>query len=989
MSAFRSTNVCFSICILLASFAPQATHADDPTPIQIDDLYRHDTAIDLVVMAGGRKAIYVRDWAAPDLKYRRSALWSSELAPDGESLIRRPMEPGEPDARRPVLSPDGQWIAFQSTRPLPDGTPAFPAVPVWSDPATDIWLIPAAGGSAIPLVGKGKPYGRVFADPFYARVSFSPDGRRLAFVADDGMERRTKEEQELGITVVRDDQGEGYEGFEPASIWVAELCDPPGGTAAASVRRLTKDGWYGDPQWTPDGKSLVVHANTTADQESVRFSINRNYDILRIDVESGELVRLTDGPGPQVSPRVSPDGRRVVCLSSPRKGPHSDVYNVELIELGGKPTSRILFDHHADSEAKPPHGSPSFPLALDCWLDSRWLAVDVPVGTRVEKQVIDADSPHGDADPRGPEKNEVLRSRRDGRSKLTPPSHDYLRDRLLGEDQVVRWKNDAGQEIEGVLTLPHPSIAMKPYRLLLHPHGGPHGRSVPGFNFTAQLFAGQGYAVFQPNFRGSTGYGRKFLDADRNDLGGGDMRDILTGIDHLVREGVVDPTRQFVYGVSYGGYMTSWLIGHTHQFRAAVPQNAVTDLNVMWGVGDLQSWAEWELGGKPWEVPDAMRKHSPFAYVDKVKTPTLILHADHDRRCPLAMGQMFYRGLKAAGVETEMVVYHNERHGIARLDRQADVYRRVLDWFERHDPVGKPKPSSVSAADDLKPVPGFLKLPSDAELLDDHEVAVRVRGEDLLVETGAALLSGARRGIDVARVDPDLERHIGDEDAPQVDRAVPGNGLAIKMCAGPDAEFATMHVLLPQERVPRRVALEPRQVEDHRELPLAGDSQAAFLRRWLVLVDASRPENLRGLPANLRDRVRLVRGRVVRQLAPVGERQQRVPPLRRDDARPIHSELNVVAELRARIRLPGIVSSAGNAQFARLARLARRSRGLFRSRTRGFRLRRDGSLGRRLAKQPSVGSQTGYGRHRRVRRSSVPSHRGTRTRPGSRTRATG
>src|SRR5690606_8000157 len=100
---------------------------------------------------------------------------------------------------------------------------------------------------------------------------------------------------------------------------------------------------------------------------------------------------------------------------------------------------------------------------------------------------------------------------------------------------------------------------------------------------------------------------------------------------------------------------------------------AVTEMNVMWGVGDLQSWTEWEVGGKPWEGPEARRRHSPFSYVHRVKTPTLILHADKDRRCPLAMGQMYYRGLKEAGTKAEMVIYHNERHGISRLDHQADV----------------------------------------------------------------------------------------------------------------------------------------------------------------------------------------------------------------------------------------------------------------------------------------------------------------------------
>src|SRR5205807_7188882 len=103
--------------------------------------------------------------------------------------------------------------------------------------------------------------------------------------------------------------------------------------------------------------------------------------------------------------------------------------------------------------------------------------------------------------------------------------------------------------------------------------------------------------------------------------------------------------------------MTCWLVGHTTQFRAAVAQNAVTDMNAMWGLSDLQSWTEWELGGFPWEVPGAMRDRSPITYVDRVRTPTLVLSSRDDRRCPMPMGRMFYQALRARKVPTEMVIY--------------------------------------------------------------------------------------------------------------------------------------------------------------------------------------------------------------------------------------------------------------------------------------------------------------------------------------------
>jgi len=266
-----------------------------------------------------------------------------------------------------------------------------------------------------------------------------------------------------------------------------------------------------------------------------------------------------------------------------------------------------------------------------------------------------------------------------------PASISETSQRLRANDEIVRWKSFDGLEIEGTLTVPPPSIAKPPFKLILMPHGGPHHRSGSGGGFHTQMFATRGFAIFQPNFRGSTGYGLKFLDANRRDLGGADMKDMLTGIDYLVQRGLVDRERQFVYGVSYGGFAASWLVGHTHQFRAAVAQNAVTDMNVMWALSDLQSWTEWDLGGLPWEIPELMRERSPITYAPQVRTPTLFLNSLNDRRCPIAMASMFYRALKKVGVETEMVIYPDESHIIRQLPHREDIVRRVIDWFERHD----------------------------------------------------------------------------------------------------------------------------------------------------------------------------------------------------------------------------------------------------------------------------------------------------------------
>ena len=663
--------------LLLRSPATDPRPETPKKPLAIDDLYRLDGPGSAVLSPDGRKAAYVRRWIDPKSKRERSSLWLA----DGEAGKGRPLEKGEPDARRPLFSPDGKWIAFLSTRPRPEGWKQTPTAPPESDPATDVWLIPSAGGAAIPLAGPDKPYGRVFNDGFYGRVAFSPDGRRLVLVADDGKDPRSERERLANVVKVRPDQGEGYTGYGQARVWIAHLEDAPGKCAARRIDCLTRkdDAWYGDPQWSPDGRFLVVHANRTADRESARYSINKNFDLWALDAATGALRRLTTGPGPEVSPRFAPDGKRLLCLSIPRKGSHRDVFNLAVVTLGeGGPRTTILFDHHGPGADKAPHLPPVFPLPEHCWDGNEHITYNADAGTRSEVVRLELRTARGT--PRKGVTDRQARLR-----KLVPPGYHVLGSRLRGDSRVVTWDNGEGMKIEGVLTTPPAAVAKAPYPLVLFPHGGPHSRATLGFNFTAEVFAAHGYAVFQPNFRGSAGYGQKFIDADRGDFGGGDMRDILTGIDFLVRRGTVDRERQFVYGISYGGFMTCWLVGHTNQFRAAVAQNAVTDLNMMWSLSDLQSWTEWEFGGRPWEVPATMRKHSPLTYAASVRTPTLVLHSREDRRCPLPMGLAFHRALLARGVPTEMVIYPGEGHGIRQPRHREDVLRRTLAWFARHD----------------------------------------------------------------------------------------------------------------------------------------------------------------------------------------------------------------------------------------------------------------------------------------------------------------
>lgn len=746
---------CLAALAALTALVPPATLLADESAQRLmpEDLYRFAGPQAVVVAPHRGVAAVINRRIDQQTKQERFSLWWKEAD------AYRPLERGEPDARSVTFSPDGKLLAVRSTRPRPEGWKQTPSAPPQSDAATDVWLVATDGGRSVPLAGPDKPYGRVFSDSFYGRVAFSPDGKRLAFIADDGVDPRTDEEIAADVNVVRPDQGEGYTGFGTAQVWIAELDEHPETFAAKNIRRLTNDDvWYGDPQWTPDGKTLVVHANKSSDQEAVRYSINKNYDLWAVDVASGKQRRLTFGPGPEVSPRIAPDGERLICLSSPRKGPHADICNLLVVSLSGdvrqQPEAKILFDHHAEPAGDPPHPVPSFPLPDNCWdgdnailyttltgLETKSIRLDINSGTGRELS-IDAKGETADHSP-------VLRHLTLQR-RLSPPGNEILGTRLKAEDRAVTWNNE-GFDLDGNLTLPPPEVGKAPYPLVLFPHGGPHSRSAKGFNFTAHVLAHAGYAVFQPNFRGSAGYGKKFLDADRNDLGGGDMRDILAGIEMLAKEKLIDPQRQFVYGVSYGGFMTSWLVGQTTQFRAAVAQNAVTEMNVMWGLSDIQSWTAHELSGLPWEVPDKMREHSPFAHAGKIRTPTLILHSRDDRRCPLAMGKMFHRALLARSVPTQMVIYPDEGHGIRQPKHQVDVLQRTLAWFARHDATAPVK--IITLGDSItKGVRGGVTA--------DETFAARIqaalREQDIAAEVTNIGIGGERTDQALARLEKEV-----------------------------------------------------------------------------------------------------------------------------------------------------------------------------------------------------------------------------------------
>jgi len=236
--------------------------------------------------------------------------------------------------------------------------------------------------------------------------------------------------------------------------------------------------------------------------------------------------------------------------------------------------------------------------------------------------------------------------------------------------------------VEGVFF--RPQNARSPSPCVVIPHGGPHVRTPAVLTPDALVFIDAGYAVFLPNYRGSSGYGQEFIDSDRNDWGGKDLEDITAGVDHLIAKGSIDAKRLAIWGPSYGGFMTAWAIGQTDRFKAAVVFNGMTNLFSMYGQNDYKAFMEWEFHGFPWDNIQQVMQHSPIAHASKMKTPTLIVYSDGDRRVPNAQGYELFTALSRRGVETEFLKYSGENHALNQPRHRQDYFRRVLNWLEKH-----------------------------------------------------------------------------------------------------------------------------------------------------------------------------------------------------------------------------------------------------------------------------------------------------------------
>ncbi len=581
---------------------------------------------------------------------------------DGSGRIQ--LTRGEKSCTSPSFSPDGQYVYFKSSR-AGEG---------------NLWRIAVRGGEAEQLTDwKGK----------IGSYEVSPDGKLVAFTArekDPDEEAARKEKRDFRVV---DEKPKNY------GLWVIEA--ESAATQKRAPRAIVKTNYHIEGfAWSPDSRFLAFAHVPTPNADDWPKS-----DLSEVDVVSGAVRSLAATAAAESDPSYSRDGRHIAFERS--SIPPTWQYDTRIVVLARD--SGALRELPATFDQNP---------VLAGWSsDSKSLLVREPKGTRAALYWIPLDGPVKTLYV--PERGTISSPRlnqagtRIGvamESSDAPPEAFFialngwkpvrvsaanvdLPKYPFGETAVVAWKSKDGMPVEGLLTYPVGFEKGRKYPLILNIHGGPAG--VFGESFIGRpgayplaTFAAKGYAILRPNPRGSSGYGKKFRVANLSDWGYGDYEDLMAGVDHVITMGVADPDRLAVMGWSYGGFMTSWVIGHTDRFKAAVVGAGVTDLLSFTGTTDIPGFLPDYFAGEPWKNPEAYRKHSPITYVGNVSTPTLVLHGEADERVPITQGYQFYSGLKRRGVATRMVVYPRTPHGVREPKFILDVMQRHLDWLERY-----------------------------------------------------------------------------------------------------------------------------------------------------------------------------------------------------------------------------------------------------------------------------------------------------------------
>ena len=612
---------------------------------------KHRQEIDLVDVATGNKRA---------LTWKRSGLGSLHWSPDGTRLAFLADDNGAQDG-----SDSRDDDADKS-----------------DDKKAQIFVMPMDGGDPVRIT-----HAKEGVDEF----SWSPDGARIAFITADEAKNAKAIKAHDNAFQVTDNNFLARAALTPDHLWVVP-------STGGEAKRLTEGDFSLQtdqqdsapmPQWSHDGHSIVF----------TRFpgpwwgpSFQSVID--EVDASGGKPHALVDAQG-SGSLKFAPQGN-AYAYQRPRNGDQNNGNAV------------YVDDGHGD----PRDVTAALARNIDAyeWLpDGKTLLLAGSLGTHATLWAQPLDGTARELDVGAVQVNPELSVSSNGRiafvaSTADHPGELYVLDSVnakprrltdlnafvdqmkLGRSEAVQWKSADGFDEDGVLTYPADYKAGKKYPLVLVIHGGPEASSDLRFSPLIQLFAADGFLVFQPNYRGSTNLGDKYQHAIFRDTGEGPGKDVMAGLAAVEKLGIVDTDHVGVSGWSYGGYMTTWLSGHYDAWKAAVAGAALTDWVMDYTVSYYQTGDTYFFGGSPWTAKyrDIWRQQSPIAYASQVKAPTLIMGDVGDPNVPLINSYEWFHALRDAGVPVEFYAYPADTHFPHDIVRTTDVYRRWVGWMKKY-----------------------------------------------------------------------------------------------------------------------------------------------------------------------------------------------------------------------------------------------------------------------------------------------------------------
>ncbi len=665
-------------------------------PVELEDLLRfHVTGDTQIAPDGGAIAFTVRRVDAEKNRYR-SRIWLADCL----TRAARPFTAEGHNDSLPRWSPDGSTLAFVSDR---------------DDEKAQIYLLRPNGGEAEALTN--------LEEGGIREIAWSPDGTRIAFLYRKTPAQWTKkaaaERKEKGLSspVRRHTKlfyrldGAGYFDGEFPQIWIADV-------HTREVHQLTTEPHhlYG-LQWTPDGSRIAFLADRREDDDLG----DNDVGIWTLSPEGGEIAPVPAPRGPKQDLAFSPDGRLLAYVGHlwPEEQWGGRNQRVLVVPASGAEEARDLTGH-SDREigystladlhdvgggvglAWSPDGGCLYcpvsergdvrlyrvsledgamtPLTpADHEMGAFTLSAD---GTRFGILLGSGDDPH-DA-YLGELAQEALRL-----TRVSGINNDLLQSVALQMPEEFTAIGQGGYPVHGWVLPPVGREDGRRYPAIVYVHGGPaaqYGGRAAVFH-EMQWLASQGYVVCFSNPRGSAGYGLKFMNAIHQDWGNLDHKDIMAVTDWLARRPCVDARRMGITGGSYGGYMTNWVISRTNRFKAAVTQRSVVSMESLFGTSDFGPDLGNEMGGKPWENVERLRRCSPLTYVANIRTPLLIEHQEQDYRCPIEQAEQLFTALKVLGRTVEMIRFEGESHGMSRSGRpqnRAERLRRIGAWFAKY-----------------------------------------------------------------------------------------------------------------------------------------------------------------------------------------------------------------------------------------------------------------------------------------------------------------